>query len=251
MFPQRKHGNTSPGTDHIAVKLLRAAWPAIGNLVRELYEGCLTLGHHPKAFKEAEVVMITKPGKRDLTSPRAWRPMSLLSWLGKGLERLVARRLTWAAVHYAVLHRQQAGALPKRSAVDLVATLVHDIEVAFSQKKGCHPCHNGHSRRIRHGHEKQAHPPPPPAGLAPTAREVGRLLHVKQSSPRPVSRYHDRECTPTMRTPTGFASISDPLPSLYRAHLQARLPARTVWLRDPEKTEVMHFSHKKDDTSPS
>lgn len=47
----------------------------------------------------------------------------------------MAGRLAWAAVHYAVLHRQQAGALPKRSTVDLVAALVHDIEVAFSQRK--------------------------------------------------------------------------------------------------------------------
>ena len=125
-------GNTSPGSDSITVKLLQAAWPFIGILVQRLFQGCLALGHHPKVFKEAEVVMIPKPGKRDLTSPRSWRPISLLSCLGKGLERLIARRIAWAAVHYGVLHRQQAGALPKRSATDLVAALVHDIEMAFS-----------------------------------------------------------------------------------------------------------------------
>lgn len=128
-------GNTSPGSDSITVRLLRAAWPAIGELVRHLFEGCLAVGHHPQAFKEAEVVMITKPGKRDLTSPRAWRPISLLSCLGKGLERLIARRLAWTCVSHGVLNPQQAGALPKRSAVDLVASLVHDIEVALSQQK--------------------------------------------------------------------------------------------------------------------
>jgi ribonuclease HI len=83
----------------------------------------------------AEVVMIAKPGRRDLTSPRAWRPISLLSCLGKGLERLIARRLAWAAIHYSVLHPQQAGALPKRSATDLVTALIHDIEEAFARKK--------------------------------------------------------------------------------------------------------------------
>jgi hypothetical protein len=79
--------------------------------------------------------MIAKPGRRDLTEPRAWRPISLLSCLGKGLERLIARRLAWAAVHYSVLHPQQAGALPKRSATDLVTALIHDIEEAFARKK--------------------------------------------------------------------------------------------------------------------
>ncbi|KID83767.1 reverse transcriptase [Metarhizium guizhouense ARSEF 977] len=128
-----KTGNTSPGADSITVKLLQAVWDIIGGHVCRLYQGCLTVGHHPGAFREAEVVMIPKPGKRNLSTPRAWRPISLLSCLGKGLERLIARHLAWASIHYAVLHPQQAGALPKRSAVDLVAALIHDIEEAFAR----------------------------------------------------------------------------------------------------------------------
>ncbi|KAH7464077.1 hypothetical protein FOMA001_g17794 [Fusarium oxysporum f. sp. matthiolae] len=117
------------------IELLTAVWHIIGTHVRRLFEGCLAMGHHPKPFRAAEVVMIAKPGRRDLTTPRAWRPISLLSCLGKGLERLVARRLAWACIHHGVLHPQQAGALPKRSATDLVAALVHDIEEAFARKK--------------------------------------------------------------------------------------------------------------------
>ena len=128
-------GNTSPGSDNITVKLLQTVWHLIGVHVRLLYEGCLSVGHHPKPFRVAEVVMIAKPGRRDLTTARAWRPISLLSCLGKGLERLLARRLAWASIHYGVLHSQQIGALPKRSAVDLVAALIHDIEEAFAQKQ--------------------------------------------------------------------------------------------------------------------
>ncbi|KAJ6437079.1 reverse transcriptase [Purpureocillium lavendulum] len=108
-------GNTSPGSDNIT--------------------GCLSLGYHPLRFKEAEVVMIEKPGKRDLSKARAWRPISLLSCLGKGLERLIARRLAWASIRYGILHPQQVGALPKRSAVDLVAALVHDIETALANSQ--------------------------------------------------------------------------------------------------------------------
>ncbi|KAF6519542.1 hypothetical protein HZS61_007813 [Fusarium oxysporum f. sp. conglutinans] len=128
-------GNTSPEADNITVKFLTAVWHIIGTHVRRLFEGCLAIGHHPKPFRAAEVVMIAKPGRRDLTNPRAWRPISLLPCLGKGLERLVACRLAWACIHHGVLHPQQAGALPKRSATDLVAALVHDIEEAFARKK--------------------------------------------------------------------------------------------------------------------
>ncbi|RKK51756.1 hypothetical protein BFJ69_g17922, partial [Fusarium oxysporum] len=80
-------GNTSPGADNITVKLLTAVWHIIGTHVRRLFEGCLAIGYHPKPFRAAEVVIIAKPGRRDLTNPRAWRPISLLSCLGKGLER--------------------------------------------------------------------------------------------------------------------------------------------------------------------
>jgi hypothetical protein len=70
------------------VKLLRACWHIIGGHVHRLFQACLP-------FSVAEVVMLPKPNKRDLTSARAWRAISLLSSLGKGLEWLVARRLAW------------------------------------------------------------------------------------------------------------------------------------------------------------
>ncbi|PWI64458.1 hypothetical protein PCL_10436 [Purpureocillium lilacinum] len=77
---------------------VQTAWPAIGKHVQRLYQGCLTIGYHPRRFREAEVVMIEKPGKRKLSKPRTWRPISLLSCVGKGLERLTARRLAWASI---------------------------------------------------------------------------------------------------------------------------------------------------------
>ena len=62
--------------------------------------------------------------------PNAWRPIALLSCLGKGLERLIARRLAYAAIKHGVLNPQQFRALLKRAATDLVACLVHNIKVA-------------------------------------------------------------------------------------------------------------------------
>ena len=127
-------GNTSPGVDNVTVDLLKACWPAIGDTVRWLYESCLQQGHHPRSFKEAEVVMIPKPKKRDLATPRAWRPISLLSCLAKGLERLLARRIA-TAVEARVLHQNQFGALPRRSAVDLASCVTHDLEIALAEGK--------------------------------------------------------------------------------------------------------------------
>ena len=88
------------------------------------------------SWKHAETVMCPKVGgKRKLTSPKAWRPIALLSCLSKGLERLIARRLARIAIQHKVLSSQHFGALPKRGAVDLVAALVHDIETALASGK--------------------------------------------------------------------------------------------------------------------
>ncbi|OAA62398.1 reverse transcriptase [Akanthomyces lecanii RCEF 1005] len=61
-------GNTTPGSDGITTRMLQAAWPHIARPVTTLYNACLRLGHHPSVFKTAEVVMIPKLNKRDLTS---------------------------------------------------------------------------------------------------------------------------------------------------------------------------------------
>ena len=120
-------GNTCPGKDQITVHMLRAAWPSIRKQVRNLYEACLELGHHPRAFREAQVVMIPKLN-RNTTTYKGWRPISLLSCPGKGLERLIGRRLAWKIVSHGVLNPNVAGALPRRSVNDIVGAVVHDIE---------------------------------------------------------------------------------------------------------------------------
>lgn len=77
--------------------------------------------------------MLQKPKKPDLSSPRSYRPIALLSVLGKGLERIIAKRLSWISVREKVLACQQFGALPRRSAIDLTTCITHDIERALNE----------------------------------------------------------------------------------------------------------------------
>lgn len=123
--------STSPGVDGITVRLLKESWIHVRLYVRDVYQKCLDLAHFPKAWHRAEVSMIPKVGKKDRTSPRSWRPIALLSCLGKGMERLMAKRMAWIALTHGVLSPQHGGALPKRSTMDLVASFVHDAEKAL------------------------------------------------------------------------------------------------------------------------
>ena len=126
-------GNTAPGIDEIPTCVLKVAWPLIKNLVLQLFQGCLRLGYHPKCFRHAVLAIIQKPKKEDRSSPRSYRPIALLSVLGKGLERFIARQMSWIAATHKVLASQQFGALPLRSAVDLTTCLTHDVEEALNK----------------------------------------------------------------------------------------------------------------------
>lgn len=125
--------NTAAGIDGISVRVLQACWDGIKVAVVSLYQQFLVQGYHPKAFRRAQMVILPKLNKRDLSSVRSWRPIALLSCLGKGLERLIARRITRTALKQRVLSSQKFSALPKRSGLDLVSCLIHEIEKARSR----------------------------------------------------------------------------------------------------------------------
>ena len=126
-------GNTTPGKDGIPSALLRLGWPYISNLVLDLFQACIDTGHHPRCFRTAILTIIGKPNKADMTSPSSYRPIALLSVFGKGLERLVARRMAWISIKFKILAHQQFGALPLRSSVDLTTCLTHDIENSLNK----------------------------------------------------------------------------------------------------------------------
>lgn len=125
--------STTAGVDGTTVRLMSWCWSSIKHWVHSFAVKCLVLAHIPAPWKNAEVSMIPKVGKRDGSSYRAYRPIALLSCWGKGLERLLAKRMAWQALASGIISPQQASALPKRSAMDLVSSLTHDIEWALSR----------------------------------------------------------------------------------------------------------------------
>ena len=76
--------------DGITVPVLKAVWDKEGTKICRMFNRVLARGVHP--FKEAKIVLLQKAG-RDLSTVKGWRPISLLSVLGKGLKRAMATRL--------------------------------------------------------------------------------------------------------------------------------------------------------------
>lgn len=86
-----KTSKISPGADKIPIAILRLAWPLIEIHIYLLFNSCLSLLHHPEYFRRAILIMLPKPNKSDLSSPRSYRLIAFLSVLWRDLERLIAK----------------------------------------------------------------------------------------------------------------------------------------------------------------
>ena len=118
----------SPGPDnvnHTMLKLLHQAHPEI---LPQLFTSCLTLGYFPQAWKIGKVVFVPKPGK-DPYLPAAYRPITLLSTIGKTLERILNKTILQCFEEEENLHRAQFGFRPGKSTEEAVHEAIDRIQL--------------------------------------------------------------------------------------------------------------------------
>jgi hypothetical protein len=125
------------GTDEITFRVWRELWPEIEEEVVRLYQASLTLRYVPREWKVAKIIVLRKPGKPDYTIPKAFRPISLLPTISKGLEAVVAARLSYLAETYKLLPKNHFGARPRRSAEQALNTLIERIYEAWRGGRAC------------------------------------------------------------------------------------------------------------------
>lgn len=125
-----RQSNSAPGADGIPNSFLKALGRPFAEAVAALAQACWNAAYYPKRFRAARTVAIRKPGKDDYTLPKAWRPIALLSTVGKVIEAITAAHIRRLAEKHSMLPAQQMGARPNRStetALDLIVNQVHTI----------------------------------------------------------------------------------------------------------------------------
>lgn len=106
----------APGEDGLPVIVWKNVWPVAKHRVLAIFRASLEEGVLPDQWRHAKIIPLKKPGKADYASAKAWRPISLLSTLGKVLEAVIAERLSHAVETYGLLPTSHFGARKQRSA---------------------------------------------------------------------------------------------------------------------------------------
>lgn len=107
------------------------AHQAFPSLLPTVFTASLKTGCFPSTWKHAACVVIPKGGKRDPHTPKAYRPISLLSNVSKVFEKLVAKRIARASIAVGALSSTQFGAIENRSAVDALFAITHPASIAL------------------------------------------------------------------------------------------------------------------------
>ena len=99
----------APGQDGIPNLVLNILKDILTLILTSLFNACITYGYCPNHFKVAETVSLRKPGKEDYTEAKSYRPVALLSTLGKILEKIIARRLSELVERFSLLPATHMG----------------------------------------------------------------------------------------------------------------------------------------------
>ena len=110
-------------------------WVHLKALITNIFTACVELGYHPKQWRSAKIIVLRNPGKPDYSVPGAYRPISLLNTLGKLLEAVMARRLSYLAEKHDLLPNSQFGGRPGRTTEQALLILSSAIDKAWYKHK--------------------------------------------------------------------------------------------------------------------
>lgn len=118
----------SSGPDEIFPAMLQHGLDLIIRPLSNLFEASLRLNHIPATWTRVKVVFIPKQGRSDYTSPKAYRPISLSSFLLKTLERLIDRYARDNFLIQSPLHPSQHAYQTGKCTESALHQLVYNIE---------------------------------------------------------------------------------------------------------------------------
>jgi len=112
--------NKAPGPDGIPNRAIKLAVFLQPDAFVQVFNSCLAEKTFPSIWKLQSLVVLPKPGK-PLDDPSSYRPICLLSTLGKVLEKLICTRLVVAITEGGGLAPNQYGFRKASSTIDAIS----------------------------------------------------------------------------------------------------------------------------------
>ncbi|KAJ3552812.1 hypothetical protein NPX13_g11028 [Xylaria arbuscula] len=126
----------APGPDGIPNLILKAALPQIKIHLMRIFNHSLALGYCPEHFRQSTTVVLRKPGKDNYTIPKAYRPIALLNTIGKIMDAIIAKRISYLAEVYQLLPSTHIGGRRLRSTEQALHIIIERIYSAWNTGKG-------------------------------------------------------------------------------------------------------------------
>jgi hypothetical protein len=117
----------SPGMDGIFPALLQEGWEVLVPYPVRIFHTCLTTGYIPTTWHQVKVVFTPRPGRDSYGGTKDYRPISLISFLLKTMERLIDKFLRDEILAFMPLHPNQHAYQTAKS----VETAFHQLVVRF------------------------------------------------------------------------------------------------------------------------
>lgn len=131
-----KSGKT-PGEDNIPNEAIKLAHRSDPEAYKRLYDACIVERTFPDRWKEAKLVLLPE-GKLGEDGLQSYRLLCLLDGLGKGLERLIARRIECHLATAEVgISTKQFGFRTGVSTIDAIEALENTIRPQLDGKGIC------------------------------------------------------------------------------------------------------------------
>lgn len=119
------------GPDGIFVCFLQKTFDEVKYLLIDLFKFSLISSYIPKVWLESSVIFLPKANKGRYDSANSFRPITLMSFVLKTLEKLIVKFLTPTIKQ---IHKNQYAYLKQRSTIQAINDVVTRIEEGLEQK---------------------------------------------------------------------------------------------------------------------
>jgi hypothetical protein len=124
------------GPDSIPNAALKALQSSVNfvETLKTLFNACLKFSYFPNAWKIAKIMPVPKKSS-DSNNPDQYRPISMISCLGKCFEKLVLSRLSDFEFQKGIIIKQQCGFRSQHSTVHQILRITESASFGFNRNK--------------------------------------------------------------------------------------------------------------------